>query len=163
MRTIKAHVLLAFVVLMLVGCAPAADVAPMATAVAGGGSTPALRGTRLLLAGAERDEGRIDLTVTSPVRRGAKATAMARTAAGSSCAIAVRYASGPSEAAGLDPQTAGEDGMLSWSWTVGTRTTPGTWEVEVTCIDPQGRSSSGRAVVTVLDPDPPHPSAEAGP
>jgi competence protein ComEC len=72
------------------------------------------------------------VSVTSPVRPGATATLVARTSPGSSCSIAVRYASGQSTAAGLVPKAADANGMVSWTWMVGTRTTPGTWPVTVT-------------------------------
>jgi len=67
------------------------------------------------------------------VRRGATATVAARTAPGAQCSIVVRYKSGPSKAQGLGPKTADAGGDVSWSWKVGTNTTPGAWPVTITC------------------------------
>lgn len=43
--------------------------------------------------------------------------------------ISVHYRSGPSKAAGLYPKTSDASGRVSWSWTVGTRTTKGQWPI----------------------------------
>ncbi len=48
-------------------------------------------------------------------------------------AASVIYKSGPSTAAGLGPKTAGGDGVVSWTWKVGTRTTTGTWPININC------------------------------
>jgi len=78
------------------------------------------------------------------VRRGATATVAARTTPGAQCSIVVRYKSGPSQAQGLGPKTAAANGDVSWSWMVGTRTTPGAWPVTITC---GGASASTEVVV----------------
>jgi len=80
-------------------------------------------------------------SVTSPVRPGATATLRAVTAPGANCSIVVYYKSGPSTAAGLGPKTADASGNVSWSWTVGTRTTPGTWRIVV-------KTSQGGSTIT---------------
>jgi hypothetical protein len=67
------------------------------------------------------------------VRRGATATVTARTTPGVQCTIVVRYKSGPSRAQGLGAKKADAKGDVSWSWMVGTRTTPGNWPVTITC------------------------------
>lgn len=72
------------------------------------------------------------VSVTSPVRAGSYATLVAETEAGADCTITVYYKSGPSEAAGLAPKSADGDGRVSWTWKVGTRTTPGSWRIVVT-------------------------------
>jgi hypothetical protein len=72
------------------------------------------------------------VSLTSPVSAGAYATITVRTTPGASCSIVVYYKSGPSTAQGLGPKTAGGDGICSWTWKVGTRTTPGTWSIVVT-------------------------------
>lgn len=79
-------------------------------------------------------------SVTSPVSPGSSATLTATTTPGALCDITVFYASGPSEAAGLEPKTAGPNGIVSWTWKVGTNTTPGTWPIIVTA------SLSGKTV-----------------
>lgn len=73
------------------------------------------------------------VTVSSPVSRGSMASLRAATAAGVTCQIRVTYKSGPSSAAGLGPATADASGALGWTWTVGTKTTPGTWPISVSC------------------------------
>lgn len=70
-------------------------------------------------------------SVTSPVRPGARATLSAKTAPGASCFITVYYKSGPSAAQGLGTMTADANGNVSWTWTVGARTTPGEWLIVV--------------------------------
>jgi hypothetical protein len=69
--------------------------------------------------------------VTSPVSAGANATLRALTTPGASCDITVYYKSGPSTASGLYTKTADSDGYVSWTWKVGTNTTPGSWEIVV--------------------------------
>jgi hypothetical protein len=73
------------------------------------------------------------LSATSPVRPGGTATLIAQTITGARCSISVNYLSGPGEAQGLQPTPiAGTGGRVSWTWLVGTRTTPGTWPIDVT-------------------------------
>ncbi len=76
--------------------------------------------------------------VSSPVSRGDDATITVQTTPKASCMITVRYKSGPSRARGLGPQEADAQGRVTWTWRVGSRTTPGKWPVTVTC------SSGGR-------------------
>jgi hypothetical protein len=87
-------------------------------------------------------------SLTSPVSGGATATATAHTAAGAACSISVEYKSGPSSAAGLGSKAADGSGVVSWSWTVGTRTTAGSWPVTVTCTA-AGATSSATAYLVV--------------
>lgn len=72
------------------------------------------------------------VSVTSPVKQGAEATVAIRTLPKAECSIRVRYKSGYSTAAGLYAKTADASGMVAWTWTVGVRTTPGTWPIYVT-------------------------------
>ncbi|MBP2020052.1 micrococcal nuclease [Symbiobacterium terraclitae] len=67
------------------------------------------------------------------VSRGATAYVEVRTRPGDDCTISVIYKSGPSSAQGLQAKQANGAGIVSWSWKVGTRTTPGTWPVVITC------------------------------
>jgi micrococcal nuclease len=71
------------------------------------------------------------VSVTSPVSPGANATLVAKTAPGAQCSITVYYKSGPSTAQGLYSKTADSSGTVSWTWKVGTRTTPGSWRIVV--------------------------------
>jgi hypothetical protein len=70
--------------------------------------------------------------LTSPIAHGAYATITVRTQPGINCSITVYYMSGASTAQELGPEVAGADGICSWTWKVGTRTTPGTWSIVVT-------------------------------
>jgi micrococcal nuclease len=72
------------------------------------------------------------ISVTSPVSPGAYATLKARAPPGAQCAITVYYKSGPSKAQGLYSKQADSNGDVSWTWKVGTRTTPGSWRIVVT-------------------------------
>lgn len=137
------------------------DAAPIGDAAS---ARPELRGNRLIAPRAEAGAGSLEIMVTSPVAPGDTVRATVQTAAGSRCTIEVTYRSGPSEAQGLDPVTAGEDGAVSWTWIVGINTTPGDWVVAVECIAPYGLSATGSALLTVRDADPAAPtgSAEGG-
>jgi hypothetical protein len=71
--------------------------------------------------------------VTSPVSAGSYATLVARVAPSRvTCSITVYYKSGPSHAAGLYSKRP-IAGRVSWTWKVGTRTTPGRWPIRVSC------------------------------
>jgi len=72
------------------------------------------------------------VSVSSPIAPGANATLVAKTAPGANCTITVYYKSGPSKAQGLTPKDADANGSVSWTWKVGTNTTPGTWRIVVT-------------------------------
>ena len=81
------------------------------------------------------DPGALSLQVvslTSPVAPGANAALTIKTAPGAHCTITVIYKSGPSQAAGLGPQTADPSGTVTWRWKVGTSTTRGVWSIVVT-------------------------------
>src|SRR5437763_7409050 len=71
--------------------------------------------------------------VTSPASAGSYATLVARVVPSRvTCSITVYYYSGPSHAAGLYSKRP-IAGRVSWTWKVGTRTTPGRWPIRVTC------------------------------
>lgn len=88
------------------------------------------------------------LSVTSPVSKGSTATLTAQAAPGAACTITVYYKSGPSQAQGLEPRTAGADGKISWSWTVGVRTSAGNWRIVVSCTA-NGNTSTKETYFTV--------------
>jgi hypothetical protein len=71
-------------------------------------------------------------SVTSPVSAGSYATLTASVSPARACSITVYYMSGPSEAQGLYPKRPVR-GRVSWTWKVGTRTTPGRWSIVVSC------------------------------
>jgi hypothetical protein len=68
--------------------------------------------------------------VTSPVSAGSYATLTVSVSRTARCSITVYYYSGPSTAAGLYPK---RGRRISWTWKVGTRTTPGRWPITVRC------------------------------
>ena len=72
------------------------------------------------------------VTVTSPARPGNAAHLVAKVSPAATCSIVVDYKSGPSHAQGLTPERSA-GGIVSWSWIVGTRTTPGRWGIVVSC------------------------------
>jgi hypothetical protein len=65
---------------------------------------------------------------------GGVASATVQTSPRASCSIAyVTPAGTTSKAQGLVPETAGGDGVASWSWNIGSSTHPGAGTVTVTC------------------------------
>lgn len=73
------------------------------------------------------------VSLTSPAAPFSDATLEVKTGAGADCTITVLYKSGPSRARGLVPRQADGAGRVSWTWRVGSNTTPGQWPIEVTC------------------------------
>jgi hypothetical protein len=73
------------------------------------------------------------ISVTSPAIPFTDATLTVSTAPGANCSIVVHYKSGPSRAKGLVPKVASSSGRVSWTWRVGSNTTPGRWPIVVTC------------------------------
>jgi hypothetical protein len=88
------------------------------------------------------------VNVTSPVRRNAHATLVAKVAPAHRCNISVYYKSGPSHAQGLTPKSPapGGAGRISWTWKVGGNTTLGRWPITVTC----GNSGDFRTYFRVI-------------
>jgi hypothetical protein len=70
---------------------------------------------------------------TASVARGAKASVTIKTTAGAECGIDVRYKSGSSTDAGLDPKTANSKGSITWKWVVGRNTSKGRVPIVITC------------------------------
>jgi len=73
------------------------------------------------------------ISVTSSAASFSDATLTISTTPGAICSIVVRYKSGPSRAKGLIPKMASGSGRVSWTWRVGSNTTPGRWPIVVTC------------------------------
>jgi hypothetical protein len=68
-----------------------------------------------------------------PAHRGNPVTLTARVSSSRvTCSITVYYKSGPSKAKGLYPKRPVRR-RVSWTWLVGTRTTPGRWPIVVRC------------------------------
>jgi len=70
--------------------------------------------------------------VTSPISAGSYATFSASVSPNATCSITVNYKSGPSHAAGLYSKRS-VGGLVTWTWKVGTRTTPGRWTIDLYC------------------------------
>jgi hypothetical protein len=75
------------------------------------------------------------ISLTSPVSPGEYATIEVQTLPNELLTIEVWYMSGKSEAAGLVPKRANDEGYVWWTWKVGTRTTPGTWEIIIASLN----------------------------
>jgi hypothetical protein len=73
------------------------------------------------------------ISVTSPAVPFTDATLTISTTPGATCSIVVHYKSGPSRAKGLIPKVTDGSGRASWTWRVGSKTTPGRWPIVVTC------------------------------
>lgn len=71
------------------------------------------------------------ISVTSPISPGSNATISIQGIPNTDYSIVVYYKSGASEADGLYPKTSDTSGSVSWSWKVGTRTTPGIWYASI--------------------------------
>jgi hypothetical protein len=81
-----------------------------------------------------------------PAYRGNPVTLTARVSSPRvTCTITVYYKSGPSHAKGLYPKRPAH-GRVSWTWLVGTRTTPGRWPIVVRCASAGTLRTSFRVV-----------------
>lgn len=72
------------------------------------------------------------LSLTAPAHPGGHATLVAAVSPTARCSITVLYKSGSSHAHGLTPRRS-VAGKVSWTWMIGTNTTPGSWLVYVDC------------------------------
>jgi hypothetical protein len=75
---------------------------------------------------------RVRLVSVTPSTPGSHATLVATVSANATCSIVVHYKSGPSRAKGLGAKRTVR-GRVSWTWMVGTNTTPGRWAITVSC------------------------------
>jgi hypothetical protein len=90
----------------------------------------------ILVAGATACAASLAISVvslTSPAAPATDATIQIQTSPGADCSIQVIYKSGPSRARGLYPQAADSRGRITWTWRVGSNTTPGRWPIVVAC------------------------------
>ena len=123
----------ALLAVLLCACAGSG---PGAVDDGGAGATP----TALSLTGGRTPSPRpasstlgVKFTNLAAVDPGSYATATIQTTSGARCSIDVEYKSGSSTAAGLGPKTAAANGVVTWRWKVGPKTTPGSWPVTVQC------------------------------
>jgi competence protein ComEC len=79
--------------------------------------------------------------VSNPIQAGSNAALTIKSTPNSNCTITVIYKNGPSDAAGLGPQVADQNGQVSWHWKVGPGTTAGIWNIITSCkIDDKSSS-----------------------
>ncbi len=84
----------------------------------------------------------VQLSSVAGGRPGGRASVVAQTTPGASCSISYLTPAGTSSTAqGLTPKTADGNGVVSWTWEIGTSTRPGTGTVVVTCNGASARSS----------------------
>jgi hypothetical protein len=84
----------------------------------------------------------VQITSVAGARPGGRATVVVQTTAGASCSISYRTPAGTSSSAqGLTAKTADSNGIVSWTWEIGTATRPGTGTVMVTCNGTSAQSS----------------------
>lgn len=71
------------------------------------------------------------LFLTETVKRGEMATVTLRGIPGQTYVITVHYPSSVSTASGLEPKIADENGEVSWSWRIGSRTSEGSHRIVI--------------------------------
>lgn len=71
------------------------------------------------------------LEFTQTVAKGNKATVTIRGLPNTEYTIKVKYSSGYSSAAGLEPKISDADGVCSWTWKVGGSTKPGSYPITI--------------------------------
>ena len=71
--------------------------------------------------------------ISSPVARGALASASIKTYPGATCSIKVMYNKVASTETGLGDKLADVYGVVSWDWTIASTVPEGLWPVNVTC------------------------------
>jgi len=72
------------------------------------------------------------ISVSSPIQAGDEATVTVKGLPKTKYSIAVFYSSGQSEAAGLESKVSDENGKVSWTWSVGSKTKPGYYALTIT-------------------------------
>lgn len=82
------------------------------------------------------------ISLTSPVTQNEHATITVKGTPNKSYSITVMYKSGPSTAAGLEPKIADSNGVVSWTWKIGARTSEGKWKITI--------SGDGQTVSTYI-------------
>ena len=75
--------------------------------------------------------GIVFLSWPETTARNVDATVTIQGAPNTSYSITVRYKSGPSTAKGLEDQVSDADGIVSWTWHIGGRTSAGTFTITV--------------------------------
>ena len=75
------------------------------------------------------------VALTSPVRRGHDARLTVRTAPETQCLLLVQYRVGGAPANVAIPKRADGKGLVSWTWRVDPKATPGSWPIIVHCSD----------------------------
>jgi hypothetical protein len=84
------------------------------------------------LVAAAAADARVRLVSVTRGVPGSNATLVASVSPARACSITVHYKSGPSRAQGLYSKRPVR-GLVSWTWRVGTNTTPGRWKITISC------------------------------
>jgi len=71
------------------------------------------------------------ISLSESVSRGSNATITVKGLPGITYSIEVRYSSGISSAKGLEPKAADKNGLVSWTWRVGSKTKLGAYPITV--------------------------------
>lgn len=71
------------------------------------------------------------VSLTSPVNAGQNASIQIKGTPNTVYSISVYYKSGASTADGLYSKTSDNDGIVEWTWKVGSRTSSGSWEISI--------------------------------
>ncbi|MBR7083240.1 MAG: pilus assembly protein, partial [Clostridia bacterium] len=71
------------------------------------------------------------ISLTSPVKAGENATITIQGKPNTKYYITVIYKSGPSDAEELNEKISDSNGVVSWTWKVGARTSAGTWKIVI--------------------------------
>ncbi|MHC1785180.1 MAG: hypothetical protein AB9891_20940 [Anaerolineaceae bacterium] len=80
--------------------------------------------------------------LTSPVMAGQTASVSIATAPGAICANIMKFSSGLGGMTNLGTRVADQNGVIGWSWRVGTNATPGSFVIDILCGS-EGRSAGG--------------------
>jgi len=117
------------------GSLPSTTATPVATPTATPAPTPAPTPKPTTPPPVQPVQATVITFLNAPLsaRHGQATTLIVKTSPNTGCSIQVVYKSGPSRAQGLAPKTSDGAGNVSWTWIVGSRTTPGQWPIYVTC------------------------------
>ena len=71
------------------------------------------------------------VSITSPISAGSNANIKIKGTPNTLYSITVHYKSGPSTADGLNSKNSDGEGIVEWTWKVGTRTSSGSWKISI--------------------------------
>lgn len=92
-------------------------------------------------------------TVTTPVSYGQTGTITANSVNGAKCQVNLYFRGGTkADDKTMQPQTAGSDGVVTWTWYVNKKYPSGIWPFVVECRNPTG-ADKVEGKVTITDPN----------